>query len=470
MNTFQVINIFVLPCETLIGLLVTLYSVYLLRCVWNKNWLIQRERTHIVFLFVAVTFQILVLPSHRIYCNLRWGLSSLWPPERRLLHDVISTMAFHATLVCYIGRIFTLYFKHGYQKAIASKDWSLLIHPDLFRSNWFIVNQHRYQNEKYMLRLLLLVWLTQFLVCLGISHTVFHLITGLRLNAMLNVAACVIGCVFGYRWWRSFPIIHDAFYIEEDIKFSLKMLAIVCPLYFVFLGLFLYDQRLYFHDVIYMFGMNMFMYSLVIYPRRLNSRGNDQPQQRFNSRSFSKWTDIISDKNGLEIFMTFLQTEFAAENLLFAVEYMQFMHLISQSAIATTRNLIPLVLSRQQTSLPETFPLSTTMKGFAEEDVRSIQSIQQRLYKKYISEQSMLEINVDYKIKKSLLAMITTQNESEFDERTDEVLCASVMVQLEKAFGQVTRLMDAGFKRFQTSAICKAYEKKRSPGNIILII
>ena len=145
------------------------------------------------------------------------------------------------------------------------------------------------------------------------------------------------------------------------------------------------------------------------------------------------------------------------------------MQLVSQSAIAATHNLIPLALSRQQTSLPESFPLSMTMQGFAEEDIRSIQSIQQRLYKKYISEQSILESNVDYKIKKSLREMIM-ENERELDERTDEDLCASVMVQLEKAFAQVTMLMAAGFKRFQASSICKAYEKKKRCDNIILVI
>ena len=303
-----------------IGLYITIQSIRLLHEHWVDLWLIQRNRSLILVLFACNTIHVVFVFPHIVLCNILYGD---WPLHHLRIHTFVACITINGICVFYFGRIFLLYFNHQYHNAIVSKGWNLLINAELFRSNWFILNQHKYKNPKFVTKLFLGLWITMCIVVLGIDFVV-HYFTGQGVHQLISTAAIFIGCYYGHKWWRTFPVIRDNWHIRAEMIFVIKSLCILAPLFFGFTIVFQLSKKrgirehpeLYLLDNVYFTGVLLFQYGLVLYPHKLvrNAKESDQKtngsrRRRNSSITLDKWSDIIGDRQGLESFMQFLQTE-----------------------------------------------------------------------------------------------------------------------------------------------------------------
>jgi len=276
------------------------------------------------------------------------------------------------------------------------------------------------------------------------------------MGGLLNFCAVIVGIFAGHRMWRSFPLVHDAFHIQDTIWFTLRFMLVSAMLIFPVLCVrMLYAPLFYTSMCIYTYALCIFMYCLLIYPQKLNRFGQRLPTESLQLYVRGSWRQLVNadDALGFEAFMEFLQTEFATESLLFVVEYIQFTHLLSESK--DLREIFERVVVDEDwnLSLPSNLPMSAIMMAFREKVCRTTFMIAVRsLFSRYVEIGAPLEVNIEFKLKRTMQVLLESQNE---DDRVSELLRA-----LHAAVRQVSAMMDGSFLRFNHSSIGELYYRK----------
>ena len=165
--------------------------------------------------------------------------------------------------------------------------------------------------------------------------------------------------------------------------------------------------------------------------------------------------------------------QFATENLLFAIEYLQFVALLAAHRDyreRTTNNTSAAI------SLPENFPLSEINSKFVTNGVLTdtdllVYSIQKALFEKYIAKDAALEINIDHKLRGQMVTNFVIGGRDVSLEQNN-IISASMEL-FERAFLEVGGMLAGSYLRFTASQLgneClgRMKMKARSVGDILL--
>jgi len=270
-----------------------------------------------------------------------------------------------------------------------------------------------------------------------------------------------IGVVLGYKMWRTFPSISDSLHIEDEIIYVVKRQGIIVVLY---LAASICELTLSIpltpSNYVYLTGILIFQYGLVVYPYRIN---NAKYPHKLSVSTSSKWTDIIADQLGLEALMDFMQSEFATENILFAIENIMLVKLLSSMPYFSL--LFADIVCKS--ILPEEFPFESEIVSTFDPDDDALQSmdslnkVTKLLFDKYICKDCLLEINISCQLKRQI-SVLFEATETPIVGEGDAVL---VMKLYTTAFEEVGRMMDGSFIRFNSSAIGHAYYERHLARN-----
>ena len=215
----------------------------------------------------------------------------------------------------------------------------------------------------------------------------------------------------------------------------------------------------------------------------------------------------MTDKEGVESFMQFLQREvksisttflfceqflqqnvcvccccflqFATENLLFAIEYMQFVQLVRMSHF---KDMFETAIGGVF-KLPHDFPLSEINAGFDGNDrfefYLQIRATEKALYNKYIATGCTLEININHRLRNEMKKVFAIESENLEDHEGSihsvnaksvegEAVIVSAMKLFERAFFEVSNMLAGSYTRFVVSEQgCQVLMRLQTKGLII---
>lgn len=452
-KAFDGIHYIALALCFLCGLALTITTCYQIYQNWNAPWLVQRNRYLVVLLTLCpAAFLLIDVPQH-ILCTIKFG--SLWPFEYHLVSSIVQNMSIYGAILGYVTLIFGLYFKHGYAKAIQSENWNLLLQPELFRQNWFVRHKHTFGNQWYAATQLMALWIIWVILMEILFAIQYHFnIQRLGMDNMIIIISACVAIWISHRMWKSFPMIKDAFHIQDSILFTLRWQAAVqCAA--IPIGII----RLFYNDlwltliVVAAVAFCLFEYCLVIHPLRMME--NRAAREPLKSYAKTHWSEIIKDRDGFDAFFCFLQSTFSSESLLFISEYVQF------ESVLLGHNLHDLIENdKLMIELPDLVPLSSIVRELDEalngtNDWREPFWITVRqLSTRYIKEGSPLELNIDYNLRNKMNTLISIRGSN------DQQIIA-VLQTLRAIFNQIYRMLDGAFMHFDRSDIAETYYEKR---------
>eukprot|EP01083_Nonionella_stella_P232807 820869_1 len=381
-NSSHIIYYINLSIIFIIGFPIIVYSFWLLYLNWDTPLLLQRRRSLSVLILILVSVLLLFFePLITSFYLLKDTTSAFrYYPIFRITY----ALSIQTLFVLYGLKVFILYFDCGYAKALSSKKWKILLNPKLFEDDWFVQNKHKYGESKYIVKvtsiLLLLMYVIETTVhfCMENPHDFWYIAT---------VVVIVITLFIDRQMWKSFPSSHDTYQIRNEFLFVLQQSGVALAIHLIpRIITVIIDESALGLSFAHMSAIIVYIaviFSIIIVPTYYNNRTTALDEMSEYRTICANWHVLITSTDGFELFMDFLQTHFATQHLLFAVEYMQLI-----KAMLTHQVFIDKLKDNQcdfpRFALPASFPLSSVIATFDQKvnssyfmDSTASQSLQQ---------------------------------------------------------------------------------------------
>lgn len=458
MNGFEGTHYIAMALCSLCGAVLTILSVHRICLSWNDQWLIQRNRYLVLLLVFCCAVYLLINVPHTTACALVFGNEPfLWPFEQHIVATLLQNMSVYGAIIGYVGKVFSLYFKHGYEKALSTKALVRKGSFELFGADWFIPRKHTLGNQWYILSRLIILWITSIVFIETLFILQWFGLRRLGLLGMVNLFSVIVAICIGIRMWRTFPATHDAFHIQDNILFTMRWQAFV-QIFAIPIGIIrIFQTELWLTlGVVAAIAFCLFEYCLVLHPFQMMTHRT--VREPLSSLMRSNWREVIENRDGFDAFMHFLQSRFASESFLFVCEFIQFKNVL------TAHNLLDvdrLENEDEVVELPDDLPLSSAMaelsnklKGTRNWKIQFWKTIR-AMHARYLTGGAEMELNIDYNLKRRM-------NELVNDKRDSDHRKASVMRTLQVIYKEIcSKMLDGAFVDFNGSDVAEAYYKKQ---------
>eukprot|EP01083_Nonionella_stella_P279819 951772_1 len=445
-----------------------IYSLQLLYQHRHKEWIRKRHKSVSIATMVLLFSHLFVLLPIRIYARFYYGFDERqWPLKYSHL-DTVTIFTQQSLLVVYAMRVWLLYFDSHYSQALSSKEWSALINPKIFETNWFIANKHIYGNTKNISLPTFVI--TAILTTIVVSLHV--LLYPSRISVFIRTFAGLLTLCFSYRIWKSFPVSEDAYGIQYELRYVVKRIAVLLVFFIISNILSTFDIRfIAIANLCIIIGYAVVGWSVVGIPTFYNEISNQNKTSKavihieLHGREIEciSWRSIIRNTDGFNAFMEFLQTQFMTQNLLFITEYAQLIKVMSNQQIFidlcdNTSLHFRLFVSNQ-------LPLSTIIDQFDKESAAAsnqkqiiidcfVQTVN-KLYLKYIVSTAPLVLDICDELKGRLDAWFIGQDDAQAEKDTD-VRCIDVLECFQDLLTDNEIILNESYNQFRRSDIAHA--------------
>lgn len=210
---------------------------------WNETLFIKRRRSIIVTLLgceITILFTEMLIDC--IALLIVQSESILNGPKLNVVL-YFGRSIFLLLFLIYIARIYILYFDHMLQSALNNQQWKSLLWRrnksligdknelerkliDEVTGEWFIQHRHTYGNTKYMLKLVIYLWLGLLIVyifCVEVRYLVpSSIVDSIRPAWIFQIVCCISAVAFCVRIWRKYPVLNDRFCIRLEFILVVK--------------------------------------------------------------------------------------------------------------------------------------------------------------------------------------------------------------------------------------------------------
>ena len=373
---------------------------------------------------------------------------------------------------CYMARVWLLFFSMKHATVLHHKEWGILVNPDLIERDWFFKNKNTYGDEAFVAGRTIAVTLLIILIQSGLNLGLYYL-SGrtrsirerFRLHIWFNCLVVFGMLLFLKAIWSRFPM-HDAFGIRQEIQLALLHIFFIIGAIIttVVLTLFIPELRV-FTPLFVALAWVVVLYDNVLGVCRENGVElrvckpcDSQERRRLKSASRASryseigvtWLRFVSERDGFEAFMAFLQSEFATESMLFIVEVSQLGHILEARGSASLAAHI--VDCQVPSHLPTSYGLQALEKlvpdGLNQDAAATdeLSRVCSALYDKYISDMAPLEINISYALKSQFQKLFA---DNARHSRTD--LFENILPKFKTAAEQISGMMRGSFIRFKSN-------------------
>lgn len=464
MRTLDGIHYVALALCFVCGLILSILSIHRIFRSWNEQWLIQRNRYLVLLLVGCCIIYLLINVPHTIACALYYGREPFaWPFEQHIWSSLLQNTSLYGIIVGYVGLIHNLYFKHGYENAMSNihsdKDWyKRSASSQLSKTDWFMRHKQTLGKQWYIAARLILLWMSTITLIEIIF--IFHWFGPRRLGLMgiVNLLSVIISILISHRMWQTFPATQDAFHIQHNILFTMRLQAAVVLVLAVPLGIIrIFHTELWLtFGVVAAIAFCLFEYCLVLHPFRLMK--DRSVRESLKSLVVETWKEIIEDRDGFDAFMSFLQSRFASESLLFLVDFIQFKSVLTKYKLLDVAHLSRLETGEVIVELPDDLPLSSIMTGF-DNTLSATTNWREQFWKavgameaRYLTDGAEMELNIECNLKQRMHELVAGKGDS--DQRK-----ANVMRELQAIYKEISTILDGVFVDFNGSIIAEAYYK-----------
>eukprot|EP01084_Bolivina_argentea_P011741 21971_1 len=242
--------------------------------------------------------------------------------------------------------------------AVASKTIDVLkyINDESPQNNWYIINKQKYGRFKTVLKLFSIPYLLScFIMCIVYGVTGGYYVEFEIINPIILLTPIIVAAII----WNKTPVFNDFFRILTEMRFAIiggflgGLIYEFSNIIYALLSTYYHVDALIFHRLAYFVMIillghtNLFMTFWVLHHSGLidtkkTNKHNKCCRFRSNALShvellidtrksidlnlFAKVTlvDVLSDRNGFDLFVMHILKEFSTENILAVIEFTQF--------------------------------------------------------------------------------------------------------------------------------------------------
>lgn len=403
-------------------------------CHLNPDESLQKYRSKALNCCLNI-MMLLTLLIERPYANavIVWNFIQI---NVNFVYYLVFSISWWSAFFLFFVKVFYLYYKQKYNMAVADLTWKIQLNPNE-NCNWYIMNQHKYGNPIFMVKITMI----PFSICVLTNTLISHFYgEGLILDfAQYFIASIPIIASF-IIFYKS-RIVNDIYGIRNEILYQCIIIIFALSLY---LGIFLYfklDKKwinnqngIRIEWLLRNLVANLCAIGLAFiptaYPNYLyysqstqkhlsdivahnSSQTSDNHDGGFGveTQTMIMLKKTISEYDTFKAFMAHLISEFSTESLLFLIEYIQLknQYLSSNQCILYKDGVILTKLK-----IPKDIPKSIILnKGTLKEKL-------QILYKKYIQLGSDHELNISGTNRKNLKKIFENNENKESIENMDD--------------------------------------------------
>ena len=488
----SVMRILMLVQTLLILLPSVIYFAVKLRRNWNEFYMKKRGPNLILFTFlVAVWGPLIQNPYWAIISLVNPNITYYTSDHEWILYPSVCCRSLEISLIAL--RVYLLWFEQKHADLVASAGWRILMDPDFGENNWFYQKSTTFGSSKWMIKWVVLpsafVWCSLW----GIAHYYFRYQRKAPDSDIALVYRAFTGswllfcCCFVVFFWNNYSSFMDNLKIRQELKGIITIMAMVVVLNCIGAVVLLKaDRRVnelsgIILTMLISFAQIAVGWFMMVFPQRkweamngvsipeLNrppSKSSNPPTPAM-THTMSKdidirpsdtksWTDIVSELEEFTSFCNFLHFGFAAENLLYIVEYMAIKTLVQKSKLVDGKEL-PFDLR-----LPDKLKVSSIAKEYKEKGV--LQVALWDLYNKYVNpDTAHLEINVSWSLRERIRSLFASHDKEDISTTMSKEDAISALVLFEEAAESVAHLMNDTFLRFRKTDVYRelVYRKEK---------
>ena len=489
--------VILLPC--------VIYFAVKLHRNWNEFYMEKRGPNLILLTFIVAVWGPLVQhPYYAIVSLVNPHASYHTSDHEWMLYPSVCCRLLEPSLIAL--RVYLLWFEQKHSDLVTSEGWLALMDPKFGENNWFYQNSTTFGSSQWMMKCLVFPSAFAWTLLWGVTHyyaryerevssedvsLVYRAFTGLWLLFQCGAVVCC---------WSRYSSFMDNLEIRSELKGILTIMALASVLMFIsaFISLRADQWVDQFTMIILMislcFAQIAVLWFMVIYPQRkweamnwdeysapisrrhtnlastsrastsrahkISPSGSRNPDFDVSASDTKSWTDHVSTMEGFTSFCNFLHFQFAAENLLYIVEYMAIKKLVQSDELmkeALNDRELPF-----DVELPEKMQISCIAKEYREKGV--LQVALWDLYNKYVnSGVAHLEINVNFSLRNKLSDLFAPYSKDDLSTNMGKEDAISALVLFEEAAESVAHLMNDTFLRFRKTDVYREllYRKEK---------
>ena len=307
-----------------------IYCGWQLYAHWDEQYLVKRHRN-----IVNATYYILAFVMSFEGIAAADELTTLRYITSDFISGIFNTL-FMIFMLLGATRFWLLYYDHHYEALLLSKTWQLVIAPESFKNNWFLLKKQTYGDDKYILKSIIvpvvvvrLIMYIPFMYLTKDSPAAHQTI--LDIDAYGVMILCGIWSCFMLVLWRKYSKFDDdGYFIRHEFRLSLSYcivaFLILIPVNVAIRTLELSTFWTSLSVQLYLCG---FVVIMVVYPRwmldketlSIHVRLRQHHQVPAESAQYDDlrgnvrehWQNSISTKKGYERFAAFLANQLSLE-------------------------------------------------------------------------------------------------------------------------------------------------------------
>ena len=349
-----VLRIICLVLNLLLNWPLAIYCGWILHQNWRQNYLKQRRRRAVLWIFCLVCYQCLFDIPYWLIVNLMHEVDFMGHSAFNDFMWMTGAVMRWGWVSFVVLRVYLLWYDHNIGATLSTQKWKILLNPSFMDQNWFIQKRNTMGNDIWLIPYILLPILGTYVLIYFATHIIISIFSEnmdlLRgLNFAFHVVVALTGAILMAIFWCKYPSFNDTLFIRHEL---LRTIIILISMGFILLIAAIFNAN-DFHSrdsvIILALIVNLLFlfiyYYLIIFPYRklgLNQKekigqrsvsygltlsvtnitqksvSDSSPPTPDTTWKFNKsWKYIIESTEGYESFTKFLEKEFSIENIMY---------------------------------------------------------------------------------------------------------------------------------------------------------